>query len=421
MSSASAIPDGRGTISRCVMTPLLVTIKNFWELRHVYGSALVQRLPTILHARARAAGIAKQEFLRVEENRFLLLPNVALSHDEDVALCLSELALAKLGGTPIKYGPWSVLVDLGVEDAEEGGRARNQKDARPAPDLLAGSSLRQDDGWRDAYAAAMDDAAGLYSGLVEGNLAFAFQSIVGCNDPERQLYQEALLRVQGEDGEARSAGGPLASLERLRLIRHIDYCAVKAILGLLEASPSMHLGCNISAESAVEDAWWATVFRQLQADPGLAGRMVIEITEGARIPDVAAALAFIRRLQAFGCRIAIDDFGSGFTSLDFVVRARPDIIKIDSDYLKRGRECKAAREVFQNLVKLAASIAGDVVLEGVETCGDLHLIEESSIGNRGNIWVQGWLPGRPALLPAWHASSPCVLAASVPSPIVSAI
>lgn len=256
-------------------------------------------------------------------------------------------------------------------------------------------------------AADRDEAVRLYSQLAAGQLAFAFQAIVACADPTRELYQEALLRMRAPDREVCSAGPAIAALERLNLVRYLDHCVVNTVLALLAATPALHLGCNISAQSTVEDAWWTGIFERLAAAPELAGRLVIEITESARVPDAAAGLAFVRRLQAFGCRVAIDDFGSGFLPLDFVVRARPDIIKISGDYLRRGREHDTDRAVFRSLLQLGASIATDVVAEGVETHADFQ-----SIGNGRNAWAQGWFVGRPTLLPAWHANDHCVLAAA---------
>src|SRR5690606_32963431 len=97
--------------------------------------------------------------------------------------------------------------------------------------------------------------------------------------------------------------------------------------------PEISLGCNISAQSLQFDCWWRLIFEVLQAQPSVASRLVIEITETSAISQDDEAIALLQTLKILGCKIAVDDMGSGYSTLDFVVRSRPDFVKIDKAYL----------------------------------------------------------------------------------------
>ena len=80
----------------------------------------------------------------------------------------------------------------------------------------------------------------------------------------------------------------------------------------------------------------------LRAHPGVAERLIIEITETAAIQDIDETRGFVARVKDLGCRIAIDDFGAGYTSFRNLRKLGVDIVKIDGAFVQnldalRGR------------------------------------------------------------------------------------
>ncbi len=121
--------------------------------------------------------------------------------------------------------------------------------------------------------------------------------------------------------------------------------------------------------------------------------VVLEITERAAIRDYDLFRESVRVLRELGFRIAIDDAGSGYASLQSIAELRPNYLKI-SNYLVTGlHEDSIKRDVVEMLVRLAARIDAETVAEGIETEA-----EKAEVKRLGVTYGQGYLLGRPAKL-----------------------
>ena len=119
--------------------------------------------------------------------------------------------------------------------------------------------------------------------------------------------------------------------------------------------------------------------------------VVLEITERAAIRDYDLFRESVRVLRELGFRIAIDDAGSGYASLQSIAELRPNYLKI-SNYLVTGlHEDSIKRDVVEMLVRLAARIDAETVAEGIETEA-----EKAEVKRLGVTYGQGFLLGRPA-------------------------
>jgi EAL domain-containing protein (putative c-di-GMP-specific phosphodiesterase class I) len=235
----------------------------------------------------------------------------------------------------------------------------------------------------------------VYGYLTKGDLALAFQPIVSAHAVSHVLYHEGLVRFK----QGALAFNPIAVLEHAQRIRMLDASVVAAVIELLEQHESLRLGCNISAQSAQLDLHWHYLQQRLLQKPGVARRLFIEITESASFPSTGKAVEFVSTLAGTGCRVAVDDFGVGCTTFDFIVDARPQVIKIDRSYLAAARGSQANLGVLEELVAVCRSLCTCVVLEGIETPEDRKLAQAV-----GADWLQGYLFGQPRLEPAWAST-----------------
>lgn len=235
-----------------------------------------------------------------------------------------------------------------------------------------------------------------YKQLSRQYFRLAFQPIMAVG-ASTTLYHEGLLRhVSG-----RMNINPFPILEAQRSIRLLDCCVVMSLITTLRVYPGISLGCNISAQSAALDTLWAPILDALRCEPAIARRLIIEITESSSICSYDASVDFVLRLRRLGCRIAIDDFGAGFSTLSFVRDAEPDIIKIDMGFLHRARESTRASDTFEHLVKLCKTLVPCVIVEGVELSADRERLRAASAE-----WAQGFFLGKPTLLPG-NMQEPC--------------
>jgi len=150
----------------------------------------------------------------------------------------------------------------------------------------------------------------------------------------------------------------------------------------------------INIEAAILEKVSRTgVFARQVAESGIhPGNIVIEINE-ARVHDINALKTFIDVYRSDGFLIALDDVGAGFSNLDRIPVAKPDIIKIDTALVRNIHTDYHRQEVFKSLIRLAEQIGALVVAEGVET------EEEALTALRlGAHMIQGFYFSRPAAL-----------------------
>jgi EAL domain-containing protein (putative c-di-GMP-specific phosphodiesterase class I) len=127
---------------------------------------------------------------------------------------------------------------------------------------------------------------------------------------------------------------------------------------------------------------------QLKAHPGVAERLIIEITETAAIQDLDDTRGFVARAKDLGCRIAIDDFGAGYTSFRSLRKLGVDIVKIDGAFVENMTRSEDDSAFVLTLLDLARRLRLKTVAERVQD-------EEAAriLGENGCDYLQGKLIG----------------------------
>src|SRR5690606_8958771 len=213
----------------------------------------------------------------------------------------------------------------------------------PAAIGFSGEPAGDGELWAAHYRADMLQCSKLLSAVNFGDadkngfvVGLFWQPIRNAREPSTVLYHEALVRRVDADGTAHAPGEMLCALERLGFVRVLDHYVVSQVIDELEAAPDCTLGVNISARSMFYDRWWAEIIDRLRQTPNVASRLVVEVTETAALPGMAAAIWLATELRRCGCRITIDDFGTGFASIQQLLAFDPDIVKIDRFFLQRS-------------------------------------------------------------------------------------
>jgi EAL domain-containing protein (putative c-di-GMP-specific phosphodiesterase class I) len=131
--------------------------------------------------------------------------------------------------------------------------------------------------------------------------------------------------------------------------------------------------------------------RTVLLETGLApNRLELEITEGVLITDSSRGLSVLRRLKALGVRIAMDDFGTGHSSLPYLQSFPFDRIKIDRSFISKLEQNPQSAAIVRAVLGLARGLGLPVLAEGVETLEELAFLVGESCDH-----VQGYLIGRP--------------------------
>ena len=119
-------------------------------------------------------------------------------------------------------------------------------------------------------------------------------------------------------------------------------------------------------------------------------RLELEITEGVLIDDFARAVSILRKLKTLGIHIALDDFGSGFSSLSYLHAFPFEKIKIDRVFIGDLEHNHHSMAIVRAIITLGHSLSIPVLAEGVATETQLSFLKQEGCDE-----VQGYLTGRP--------------------------
>ena len=153
-------------------------------------------------------------------------------------------------------------------------------------------------------------------------------------------HYEILLRLQeGPDAEIFAPGAFLPAAERYNLATKVDKWVTESVFKFFKDNTSLHkrintFSINLSGKSLADDKFLEFIADEIHNSPVLASKICFEITETAVIANLMRASLFIRRLKEFGCRFALDDFGSGLSSFGYLKTLPVDYLKIDGIFVK---------------------------------------------------------------------------------------
>jgi EAL domain-containing protein (putative c-di-GMP-specific phosphodiesterase class I) len=229
-----------------------------------------------------------------------------------------------------------------------------------------------------------------------GRLASHFQPIVRGDDPSCVVGHEALLRGTAPDGTTIPPQSLFEGARRAGLLFQLDLAARRAhIRNAARAGAEGLLFLNF-APTAIYDP--TTCLRSTVAAIDAAGiaheRVVFEIVESEGMTDTAHLRRILDYYRSAGFRVALDDVGSGYSSLNRLHLLRPDLLKLDMELVRDVHADPYKAVVTEKVFDLAHSLGIPVLAEGVETAEELAWMQA-----RGVAYVQGYLTGRPAPVP----------------------
>lgn len=227
--------------------------------------------------------------------------------------------------------------------------------------------------------------------LNDRRMMIALQPIVTSRSHEPELY-ECLLRMRRMDGSVVSAGEFIPVAEQFGLAKLIDHRVLELAIELLRTMPKVELALNVSAATTTNPEWISALESLTGKDRSILERITIEITETTAISDVKAAIEFVSSLKTLGCRVALDDFGAGYTSFRSLRDLGVDMVKIDGSFIENlGTD--AEDEMFvRTLIDLARSFGVVTVGEWVGDERTVQLLEKAGVS-----YMQGYFFGAPEL------------------------
>lgn len=216
---------------------------------------------------------------------------------------------------------------------------------------------------------------------------FAFQPIVDAEAGTIYSY-EALIRGRGSESAAHVFAQVTADdLDRFDADARTIAIELAASLDL-----RCHLNLNILPQSLQESDAAIRSTTDTAARVGLSiNRIIIEVTEGQMIADQARFARVINQFRGMGLKVAIDDFGAGYSGLNLLADFQPDMVKLDMN-LVRGIEGNGPRQaIVRAIVQVCDDLGIDFLAEGIETLDEYRWFRDQGVQ-----LFQGYLLAKPA-------------------------
>lgn len=237
--------------------------------------------------------------------------------------------------------------------------------------------------------------ADLRRGLERGEFDIDYQPIFALGSDCITGY-EALIRWNHPEGGRISPATFLPLAEGNGLINDIGaWCLGRACADMATFPDEPRIAVNVSPVQLKSETLIDAVCEALARSGMQPGRLELEITETALLDEDPRIERNLFALRALGVRIALDDFGVGFSSLNHIRRFPFDKIKIDKVFIREATEKQDSLAIVRSIVNLAEELSMTTTAEGIETEAQLRLVEEL-----GCTEGQGYLLGRPASVSA---------------------
>jgi sensor c-di-GMP phosphodiesterase-like protein len=231
----------------------------------------------------------------------------------------------------------------------------------------------------------------------KNELFMVYQPQISLKD-ESVVGVEALMRWKKEDGSIIAPGDFIPVLEMSEFISDVTFWANQQCFSDLKIItsklPNCRLSLNISANILVKEKLLETLTDSIKTYNLKPEQIELEVTESAIMEDMDAALTQIRKLRALGFRVSIDDFGTGHSSLSYLVEFPIDQLKIDKSFIRQITQQKQSLTVVNTIISLGKDLGLDVIAEGTETLEQVTLLKQHRCDE-----AQGFYYAKPMALP----------------------
>ena len=231
--------------------------------------------------------------------------------------------------------------------------------------------------------------------LSEDLFKLVFQPVVKLSNGEVSHY-ETLLRMIDESGELLSPLQFIPVAERMGLIHHIDLWVVSHAIDYIACLPKTQenicFTINLSSHALQGDYLLPIVKKKLESTWISPSRLTFEITETAAVSNFNKTREMVSKIRALGCRFALDDFGAGFSSFNYIKNFPVDYLKIDGQFINNLAVDEADQVLVKSMIEVAHSLGKKAIAEYVSNVEILRVLKALGVD-----YVQGYLLGKPSL------------------------
>jgi diguanylate cyclase (GGDEF)-like protein len=354
---------------------------------------VTQRIQAVVSTREPMGRVGGDEFI-------IVFPNTSIERATE--LCHTIIDVIRDAPFQVGNRAFKVEASLGLVEVTPGLRTHDAVSAadRACREAKAGRQDRMVIYGRDASvfrerAEELKLIETLGGDLEPLGLMLHMQPIMSLSAPAQSLDFEVLLRMRGPDGEMIPAAKIIQAAERSGNIAAIDRWVVTTTLEWLQhhragLTHTRFVCVNLSGSSLNDEQFIEDVFAVLARFGPLVEMLCFEITEGVALHDLDNTRRFIARVHELGGKIALDDFGAGYTSFNYLKELSADALKIDGAFIKSMASHPANVAIVEAIVALARNLGMRSIAEWVEDYNTLAALAELGVD-----YVQGYLIAKP--------------------------
>ncbi len=221
------------------------------------------------------------------------------------------------------------------------------------------------------------------------------QPIMSLSAPHDSLNFEVLLRMRDAQGNLVPTDRLISAAENSGRMGVIDRWVLSTTLAWLNTHERRLLNTrfvcmNLSGASLNDEKFMQDVFAMLAANADIARHLCIEITESVALHDLNNTRHFIDQVRSFGAKVALDDFGAGYTSFSYLKELPADLLKIDGSFIVNMNSHPANVAIVEAIVNLAGNLGMQTIAEWAEDTATVQTLTEIGVD-----YVQGYVVARP--------------------------
>ena len=234
----------------------------------------------------------------------------------------------------------------------------------------------------------------IHDALDHDRFILYFQQIMPVNEIDRSHF-EVLIRMQDDEGNIIPPSSFIPAAERFNVMCSIDNWVINNTLDIMQqqAYRNIDFSINLSGHSLGDNKFMENCIAQISASQINPDRICFEITETAMIANLNTAISAVNSLRKLGCKVALDDFGSGLSSFAYLKNLPVDFLKIDGSLIKDLDKDRINVTMVKSIIYIGHSMGLYTIAEYVENDAVLEILRDLHID-----YVQGYGIGKPVPL-----------------------
>ncbi len=374
----------------------VMRINNLGDLQGLLGDAGKSQLYAALLQRLSATDAIKKFYLTDNGSLAWSCPLDSIEDASELANAICALMLSPIHPAD---RPFVIQPSIGIDrvcETHPRGTIQNAV-------IAANSAANRGSKWL-VYTQAMSDRSGHDQLILAGiDRAIADNEIYFLFQPKYSFANKSFCGAEALVRWKHPQAGPIPPDEFIPVLEKNGRMAELTLHSISVVEPilwqwhvegrDLHIAVNISAPLLSDPIFAEQLERHVQALGNARSLLKLEVTESAGVDDGGEAVRILERLRSMGCKVSIDDYGTGNSTLSYLKQFPADEIKIDKSFITNITSSNADRALVRSTIELAHELGMQVVAEGVETAESAAMLADMKcdVG-------QGWHFAKPIML-----------------------